>query len=100
MGMKILKRFDEYGAGSTIPQREVLPKPVVEDQLDDFEPGEDDIDPDDIEEDEEPLEEVTDAAGNYVSQKIAVLQEEGYDQNQATAIAYALAKKRGFKPTK
>lgn len=44
-----------------------------------------------------PVEETTDPAAEYVSNKISKLKGEGYPDNQAAAIAYSMAKKRGFK---
>jgi len=50
------------------------------------------------EEPEEDLEEqkLTNKAQDYVSRKIAALKGEGYEDAQAAAIAFSMAKKRGF----
>jgi hypothetical protein len=46
---------------------------------------------------EETKNKLTDSASDYISGKISKLKGEGYPDNQAAAIAYSMAKKRGFK---
>ena len=52
-----------------------------------------DTEPEDLELEEEKL---TDKAQGYVSRKIAKLKEEGFPPDQAAAIAFSMARKRGF----
>lgn len=50
---------------------------------------------------EVPVEEsLTDKAQSYVSMKIAKLKSEGYPDDQAAAIAYSMARKKGYKVDK
>jgi len=43
------------------------------------------------------LEETSDDAKEYISKKIKLLRDEGKPEDQAIAIAYSYAKKKGFK---
>jgi len=59
---------------------------VTDQELEELEPGEDEVEE----------KQLTDKAQDYVSMKIAKLKDEGYDDAQATAIAFSMARKRGF----
>jgi hypothetical protein len=91
--MKTLKNFAEY---TTSQHKNILEDEVglktpqaVEEVTDDVQ--------DDVQDEEEPEITETDAAAEYVSNKIAKLKNEGYEEDQASAIAFSMAKKRGFK---